>query len=159
MLRELHGDLIEFALEGEFDAIVHGCNCFCTMGAGIAKQIKTRFPEAFRADIATAKGDRSKLGSYSFARSQGLLIINAYIQFDYRGRGVKADYEAIRKCMTKIASDYPALRIGLPQIGAGLAGGDWPTIQSILSEVFSKTIVTVVYYQPRTEQAHAGNRR
>ena len=38
------------AKNGEFDVIIQGCNCFHTMGAGIAKYIKQDFPEAFAAD-------------------------------------------------------------------------------------------------------------
>ena len=45
------GDLIQKARAGEFDVIVHGCNCFCTMGAGIAKTIKQVFPAAYLADL------------------------------------------------------------------------------------------------------------
>lgn len=37
------GDLIKLALSGKFDVIVHGCNCFCTMGAGIAPQMAEAF--------------------------------------------------------------------------------------------------------------------
>lgn len=37
-MQNIKGDLIELALVGEFDVIVHGCNYFCTMGASIAKQ-------------------------------------------------------------------------------------------------------------------------
>jgi O-acetyl-ADP-ribose deacetylase (regulator of RNase III) len=33
------GDLLALALAGEFDAIVHGCNCHCTFGRGIAAAI------------------------------------------------------------------------------------------------------------------------
>lgn len=47
------GDLIKLAKKGKFDIIVHGCNCFCEMGAGIARQIKKTFPEAYRADMET----------------------------------------------------------------------------------------------------------
>ena len=36
------------------------------MGKGIAKTIKTRFPEAYQADLKTNKGDREKLGTISF---------------------------------------------------------------------------------------------
>ena len=38
---------------GDFDAIVQGCNCFHTMGAGLAGQIFTRFYEAYQADLKT----------------------------------------------------------------------------------------------------------
>jgi len=52
---------------GEFDVIIHGCNCFCTMGGGIAKTIKNEFIEAFNADRKTIKGSKDKLGTCSFA--------------------------------------------------------------------------------------------
>jgi len=37
------GDLIKFALKGYFDVITHGCNCFCTMGSGIAVPMAKTF--------------------------------------------------------------------------------------------------------------------
>ncbi len=40
---EIKGDLIELAKQGNFDVIAHGCNCFCTMGAGIAVPMKIAF--------------------------------------------------------------------------------------------------------------------
>lgn len=148
MIREAHGDLIQMALTGQFDVIVHGCNCFCTMGAGIAKQIKATFPAAYDADCLTSEGDRAKLGSYSSAKVDGITIVNAYTQYDWRGSGQKADYDAIRSCLAKVASEFPTARIGLPQIGAGLAGGDWPTILQIIHEELGSTDTTVVYYRP-----------
>lgn len=60
MLKIMHGDLIKLALTGDFDVIVHGCNCFNTMGAGIAKTIKQTFPEAYQADLKTEKGSKQK---------------------------------------------------------------------------------------------------
>jgi len=41
------GDLLRLALDGRFDVIVHGCNCQCAMGKGIALSIKQQFPEAY----------------------------------------------------------------------------------------------------------------
>lgn len=40
---EIDGNLIELALNGEFDVISHGCNCFCTMRSGIAPQMAESF--------------------------------------------------------------------------------------------------------------------
>ena len=65
-MKTIQGDLIKLAVAGEFDVIVHGCNCFCTMGAGIAKTIKQKFPTAYQADLATIKGDKTKLGAVSY---------------------------------------------------------------------------------------------
>lgn len=41
--KEITGDLIELAKNGEFDVITHGCNCFCVMGNGIAPQMAKTF--------------------------------------------------------------------------------------------------------------------
>lgn len=151
-MKKTQGDLILLASGGEFDLIVHGCNCFNTMGAGIAKGIKAAFPEAFAADCETTKGSRTKLGTCSFAEVKAsgkkLVIVNAYTQFDWRGSGTKVDYEAVRSCMGWIKDNFPGLRIGLPKIGAGLAGGDWKEIASIIKEELAGEDVTLVEYVP-----------
>jgi len=151
-MKTISGDLIQLAESGQFDLIAHGCNCFCTMGAGIAKAVKEVFPAAFQADEATKRGDRAKLGTCSFAEmaleTSSLIVVNAYTQFDWRGSGPKVDYAAIRSCMGWIKQHYPGRRIGLPKIGAGLAGGDWPTIAAIIEEELTGEDVTLVEFKP-----------
>ncbi len=143
----LHGDLLRYAKEGKFDAIVHGCNCFNNMGAGIAREIKGQFPKAYEADLATVRGSRDKLGTYTFATTKyNFVVINAYTQYQY-GRGQNhADYDAIREVFTKINNDFKGKRIGIPKIGAGLAGGDWRIIEKILEEVCTDINLTLVLW-------------
>ena len=148
-MKDIEGDLLLLALAGHFDVIVHGCNCQCTMGAGIAKVIKLQFPQAFAADQATAAGDRSKLGSYSSAQAHNALgqpftVVNAYTQWHWRGAGTKADYEGIAQVMRAIARDFAGLRIGYPLIGAGLAGGDWTRIAPLIDEALAGQYHTLV---------------
>lgn len=147
-MKTVKGDLIKLAKEGHFDVIIHGCNCFCTMGAGIAKSIKKEFPEAFAADCATPKGDRSKLGTISWAKSNNsqLIIINGYTQFHYSRSGNMADYDAIRSVFRTIKQNFSGYRIGFPAIGAGLAGGDWNTIATIISEELKDEEYTFVQF-------------
>ena len=134
------GDLVRKAQAGEFDVLVHGCNCFCTMGAGIAKTIKQAFPAAYQADLATPAGDKAKLGTYSTAQveveveGKRLTIVNAYTQYQWRGPGPNVDYEAIRQVFSRIKQAFAGQRIGYPAIGAGLAGGDWTRIAAIITE-------------------------
>lgn len=147
-MKFIQGDLIALARQNQFDVIVHGCNCFCAMGAGIAKTIRQVFPEAYDADCATQKGDKTKLGSCSHASCKinggQCVVINAYTQYHWAGRGVKVEYEAVRQCMKWIKQNYAGKKIGLPKIGAGLAGGDWQTIESIISEELAGEDVTIV---------------
>jgi len=154
-MKTVSGDLIELAKLGAFDVIVHGCNCFHTMGAGIAKTIRTEFPAAYEADVRlTRKGDKLKLGCYTKAvvpvvRGE-LMIINGYTQFDYR-RGANCqspvDYEAIRQVFYRLCQALkPGVRVGIPRIGAGLAGGDWSMIKAIIDEETQGMDVTLVEY-------------
>ncbi len=134
------GNLIDLAEQGHFDVIVHGCNCFHTMGSGIAKEIRTRYPRVYAADIQyTDKGDKNKLGSFSWAIVEGKVnnaftILNAYTQYYYGRGGPHIDYLALRDVFHLIARDYRGKIIGYPKIGAGLAGGDWDRIQGIIHE-------------------------
>lgn len=137
-MKTIHGDLIQLALAGRFDVIVHGCNCQCVMGAGIAKQIAKVFPEAKEEDIRSDGPSRKlKLGNISYVEvKRGPLrftVVNAYTQL-YYGRGVQVDYQAIRSAMQSVKYHFSGKRIGYPKIGAGLGGGDWETIKSIIDE-------------------------
>jgi Transposase IS66 family len=62
-MKTVTGDLIALAQAGRFNLIAHGCNCHCTMGAGIAKGIKAAFPAAWDPDRSTKSGERTKLGN------------------------------------------------------------------------------------------------
>lgn len=65
-MNKINGNLITLALEGEFDVIVHGCNCFCVMKAGIAVEMDRVFkcnnPKYFKLEGVEYKGDVNKLG-------------------------------------------------------------------------------------------------
>lgn len=148
----LKGDLLQLALAGRFDVIVHGCNCQCAMGKGIALSIKNQFPEAYEADLQTPKADRAKLGNISTAKiirpTANFTIVNAYTQFHYRGEGVLADYQAIRSAFRIIKQQFTGQRIGYPMIGAGLAKGDWPTIAHIIETELAGEDHTLVEFVP-----------
>lgn len=146
----IKGDLIDLARNGQFDVIVHGCNCFCTMGAGIARQIRDTFPQAHVADLETVSGDINKLGNYSSALVQSsgrqLTVINGYTQYQYAGTGILADYGAIETLFKQIKKFFPNKRIGYPKIGAGLAGGDWEKISQIIDRSLTGETHTLVEY-------------
>jgi len=158
------GDLIEMAKNGEFDVITHGCNCFNTMGGGIARTIKSEFPEAYQVDCQTKKGDYRKLGTISLVSGlqslQGtsgykLTVVNSYTQFKYwkdkndDPMEPLVDYDAVRKCFKAIKKEFGGqnLKFGIPKIGAGLALGDWSIIAKIVDEEMEGENVTLVLFE------------
>lgn len=149
----IKGDLIKMAKEGKFDIIVHGCNCFCCMGGGIAKQIRETFPLAYTVDCNTEKGSESKLGDYSVAKRHfqdyngNLTIINAYTQYTH-WEPFPVEYGAIKKVFQKLNRVYGSfdVKIGIPKIGAGLAGGDWDTIETIINATTPNLDITLVEF-------------
>ena len=52
----------------------------------------------------------------------------------------------------KIAQDIPDKRIGYPRIGAGMAGGDWEIISSIIAEELEGLDHTLVLSSPQRQQ-------
>ena len=149
------GNLLKMAENGDFDVIGHCANCFNTFGAGIALQIKNKFPEAYAADCATKKGDEFKLGSITDAEikrnDKEFIIVNLYGQFDYTGRRsgkMDLDYDALRSALKLMKTKYSGKRFGLPKIGSLLAGGDWSIIAKIIEEEFRGEYVTIINYVP-----------
>jgi O-acetyl-ADP-ribose deacetylase (regulator of RNase III) len=147
-MKQVTGDLIDQALNGEYDVIVQGCNCMCQMGKGIALTIKTVFPEAYAADCQTVRGDISKLGTISTAtvtvQGKPLTIVNGYTQYNWKGDGVLADVDAIKNVMLQVKAQYTGKKIGIPLIGAGLARGDWAKISSVINDAMQGEDITVV---------------
>ncbi|WNT48272.1 phosphatase [Salmonella phage SPLA5a] len=150
------GDLIEAAKSGEINVFAHGCNCYCTMGSGIAPLIKEAFPKMYAADLKTEKGDKTKLGSFTWAVMNGgtLAGFNLYSQYGYnrRKQGLRdLDYNALYDSMVAMKKCLQAhtdgsmmdRKIGFPKIGAGLAGGDWNVIEAMIKSVFFDCDVTV----------------
>ena len=150
-MKKIKGDLIKLAKNGEFDVIVHGCNCFNTMGLGIALQIKQNFPEVWDVDRNTIKGYKNKLGNYTkytyYSYPSKLTIINAYTQFKPGSNPLSENYNAIRSCFRKIAEEFSDKKIGIPAIGSGLAGGDFLTIWNIIEEETKDLDITMVIYE------------
>jgi O-acetyl-ADP-ribose deacetylase (regulator of RNase III) len=150
----VYGNILDLAEQGAFNAIVHGCNCFCNFGAGLALQIKQRYPAAYKVDLQTIKGDKHKLGQVSVAAvtstykpDHSFLILNAYTQYNYGRSTVHADYKAIRKCFNYINTYFSNMELGVPMIGAGLAGGDWNIINAIIEEQLINIDYTIVKYK------------
>lgn len=150
--REIEGEIIDLFQKGEFDVIVHGANCHNVMGAGVAKSLADAYPVLLDVDksfyIPVSNIDR--LGNYSrlVMRDQNdnfKWILNAYTQYN---PGKNLDYNALELVLKKINFAFATEKIGLPLIGAGIAGGNWNVIEKIIQRQMRNCHVTIVHYKP-----------
>ena len=141
------GNLLDLAEAGEFDIVVQGCNCFNTMGGGIAREIRERYPHVAEVDAKTVYGDYNKLGNWTKAivakePEYAFTIINAYTQYDMSQGTDVFEYVAFELILQKLVRLYGKYSIGLPYIGMGLAGGDKdiiiPMIENFAEQVSAK---------------------
>lgn len=148
------GDLIAMAKNGEFDVIIHGCNCFCSMAGGCAAQIAKELPEAAIEDHGTIQGDLTKMGTYTEATVMGVkqfTVINAYTQY-FPGFQADFDYNSLIKVLKAVVRDFNGQRIGLPWIGCGIAGASKQIVEAIIEETMMYQDVTIVEFVPPTSQ-------
>lgn len=143
----VNADLIDSFIHNDMDAMVHGCNCFHLMGAGIAKSVAEKLPEAYEVDKKyTQYGDWEKLGTYSSCEYSFGTVINAYTQYTPGFVRPKQQlYDNIKSVFKLINENFSGKVIGIPKIGAGIAGGEWDKIAKIINES-TPNVKIIVYY-------------
>ena len=152
-LQVMRGNIFDQIDTEQYDVLIHGCNCMNTMEAGIAKQIKKRFPEAYAVDRKTIKGSKDKLGTCTMSLVQlkngkHFFIVNAYTQYAY-GKNPNAKYadlKALASCLKQVQKKLGDPRAGrkiiMPKIGCGYGNLDWQSVKGVIDETL-KMPVTV----------------
>lgn len=171
IIKFAEGDLLDKFDNGDFDFIIHGCNCQNVMGAGIAKAIADRYPEAKKADdkLHSEFNERgwpsnNMLGLCSVAylpRTRTSGIINLYTQ-EFPGRIPLDEKELFLDNLfiglRSVFSDLITLenvKIGLPLIGCGIAGMDFVDVYRVIRHALWLNhdyidSVTIVKYSPNS---------
>ena len=141
--------------EHNAQCILHSCNCFCTMGGGIARIISKLYPEAVVADNATKSGDFTKLGTFTTATCKdGKIIYNVYGQYSMSAKVRQTNYEALYNGLSAAHADIRNKNLktaSLPfNIGCGLGGGSWRVVNSMIEDIWANSPVqlTICRYTP-----------
>lgn len=157
MIEQVKGDLLSLS-EG---ILVHGCNTLGVMGAGFARQLRDRYPDAYRGYRQTFARDGLVLGQLvlvggmprgllepplgeslveyrSIQIPERLIIANGMTQdrlAKYPGE-VVVSYPAIEEVFLKvrILAAATGLDVHFPMIGCGLAGGDWEKVSRLIEQ-------------------------
>ncbi len=148
------------------DAILHQVNCQGVMGAGLAKQIKEKFPEVYAQYKAACNEDKRWRRQWGWPKSNLLgnilvsskdwgavdsvdkqVIVNLFSQDRYGCDGhCYTEYDALRRCLERVNERFIGKTVAIPYgMGCGLAGGDW----NVVSEIIQDTLVDcdVILYE------------
>jgi len=135
----IEADIFEVFEESEKAVIIHQANCFHTMGSGVARLIREKYPEAYQADCSTRKGDSNKLGTYSFAKvAENKIIVNFYSQYKFTRDSLgdrDTSYDAFHDCVKGLFSCIKdkEYKILVPYgIASNLAGARFPIILKMI---------------------------
>ena len=164
MIKEVDGNLLTYP---GLKVIAHQVNALAVMGAGIAKQIKARWPEVFKEyyDYCKSFSDaHNLLGKCQVVKTDdGKYIANLFGEYSFcesiapyyeGGKPRHTDYVALKECFHRLHTWlvlHDVETAGIPyKIGCGLAGGDWdgvvyPMIQKEFGDDDDITLYIVKY--------------
>ena len=143
------GDLFVNACSAQ--AFAHGCNCQGSMGAGIAKGFKERYPEMYEAyrQLCKTQPRQFNLGDVFLWKTQDKpWVFNLGTQERYWH--ARASYAAIEEALLKMkaqAEQENLQRIAIPQIGTGYGGLSWKKVRAIIETIFADWDRTLIVYE------------
>lgn len=121
--------------------IIHQVNCKKVMGAGLALQIRRKYPKHYL-DFITKE---PKLGDIVITHvNSDLYIIGVYGQNGYGRTEIHTDYSALGDGLEKAGqfAKKKKLPVYIPYgIGCGLAGGNWKCVMEIIESVLPDGIL------------------
>lgn len=134
-------------LEIEKGIVCHQVNCKGVMGAGLALQIRRKYPQLYAEYSIRCYSQNGLLGNVTiYEANENLIIVNMFSQYDYgRENKLYTNYHAFEKCLRQISDLHSCnkdLNIYFPfKIGCGLARGNWKEISSLINFYIPNAII------------------
>jgi O-acetyl-ADP-ribose deacetylase (regulator of RNase III) len=141
-------------LKAPENIIVHQVNCQGVMGAGLAFQIRNKYPivyKNYKSVVKSASPLSDLLGQVIFESVGEKKIVASMFAQEYFGPGFQTDYTYLEKCLLTvmgfaIKNNYT---IAIPhKLGCGLAGGDWQKVYNIIHNMFDGCPVYIYRWHP-----------
>ena len=138
MIKYIKGDILDIA-EG---IIVQQVNCFGVMGAGLAKQIRDKWPSVYNRyqdRVHYSPNNEDLLGMTIWNRvDTNLFVASIFGQYDY-GHGTKFTvYPALFKGLDYVLgmAETDQIPVYIPKgLGCGLAGGNWDFVEAYIKDL------------------------
>lgn len=166
MITYINGDVTNLNYPG-IKIISHVCNCNNGWGKGFVLALNKKWSkpeEKFRKlfTVLPKNNWRSLLGKTQFVKvEEDIIIANMIAQLGYgknnfqkhktieENEQIPLQYWALEKCLTTVKEKAKSLNASVhaPKFGAGLAGGDWDKIETMINEIFVDEVNKIFIYK------------
>ena len=128
--------------------ICHQVNCRGVFNVGLAKQIRKKYPEAYRRYMGYHKQFGWELGEIQIVQvSKDLVICNIAGQDDYGNDGYcYTNYSFLKQGIERLKA-LTDRQIYFPYgMGCGYAGGDWNIVLELVEHLLASLVDVYVYH-------------
>jgi O-acetyl-ADP-ribose deacetylase (regulator of RNase III) len=151
-LKHIIGNALEPVGTGN-KVVVHCCNDIGAWGSGFVVAVSQKWPQPAAAYRLWSKNKETfKLGEVQMVPVTNEITIANLIGQENTGwskSGPPIRYDAIRKGLKAVKAycEEHYCSVHCPMFGAGLAGGDWNTIENIINEELITQGINVTVYE------------
>lgn len=154
-------------LNTNINIIAHQVNCQGVMGAGVAKQIKEKYPAVYKDYRRLCEDTSNKmdlLGTCLISiEKENKMICNLFGQYNYGRNGTYTNTSYLSSAILLMINmleqiynikdkTHPQLVIAIPyKIGCGLGGGNWEEVKTIFENIERSYNVLFVAYDIRRD--------
>lgn len=126
--------------------ILHQVNCQHTMGSGVAKAIKTKWPKVYHDYMSL---DEQKLGTIQVVKVEtNKYVVNMFAQDKYGYDGKRyTSYDALDNCLRQVAEfcrnemiDYIAIPYNM---SCDRGGASWNVVLSLIENAFKDNFINI----------------
>lgn len=127
-------------------ALGQGVNCHGVMGTGIAKEFRRRWPAMYDDYRLWFHNGWLRPGRvHTWLNLAGDAVVFNLATQDLPGR--TATLDAVRESLTVALANAATLgvpELGIPRLGCGIGGLDWPDVAKVIDDVAGGSTVNVV---------------
>ena len=138
MIKYIKGDILDVT-EG---VIIQQVNCFGVMGAGLAKQIRDKWPsvyDSYQERVYYSPNNEDLLGMTVWNRvDTDLFVASIFGQYDYGHEAKFTIYPALFKGLDYVfgEAEVDQIPVYIPKgLGCGLAGGNWDFVEAYIKDL------------------------
>ncbi|MCD0466098.1 macro domain-containing protein [Flavobacterium sp. ENC] len=153
--------MIKF-VEGNFfdykaDIRINTVNCVGVMGAGVALQFKTKYPEMFKEYLKSCNENNVQIGrphvwtnNSIFNEEENIIIINFPTKLHWKN---PSEYDYVEKGLNWLSNfllGHEGKTITVPALGCGHGGLDWNIVKKMISKHLSKSKLDILVFAPES---------